>query len=188
MGRSRTLYTAMVLISVCVFGCLCAVHQAPKRGSGILEDWETSNSSFRVRITAYDEEGGYPSGAYYVFQSTLLDSNDWHEFLIFRHDDQVKIPHENVRFPSDSVGYVFLGWNYAVTTDGGRTWHVWDAQKDLDNWTCCNYGLIKDVHLTQSGSGVMILDPISRGEGGVSLLYTADFGQHWSSASGSLVR
>lgn len=181
MVLSRALYTSIVLVStISALACLCAVNQAPQRGRQILEDWESSNTQFSIRITAYDEEGGYPSGAYYVFQSARLHSNDWHEFLVFRHDERVAIPRGNIRFPSEIVGYVFMGWKYAVTVDSGQSWQIWDAQKDLENWTCCNYGLIEDLHFTTSGSGVMVLNPIPRGGGEVKQLYTEDFGQHWS--------
>jgi len=73
-----------------------------------------------------------------------------------------------------------MGWMFAVTTDGGATWSVWDAKKDLPNWQCCNYGLIKDVRLDSKGTGVMILNPIPQRRGEVPELHTNDFGRHWN--------
>ena len=80
-------------------------------------------------------------------------------------------------FVGEQVGYLFMGWVYAVTTDGGRTWSVWDASKELPQWRT-NYRLIEDVTLGADGTGKMLLNPLepqpSRPE-----LVTDDFGRHW---------
>ena len=145
------------------------------------ETWETANQSFRVRIDQHAERVPFPvPGAYYVFQSAPSGSNTWREIMTFRHDDPVLIPREQVRFINDRAGYVFMGWMFAVTTDGGASWSVWDASKDLPNWACCNYGLIRAVHLAPDGTGVMILNPIDERRGEVPELHTNDFGRHWN--------
>jgi hypothetical protein len=146
-----------------------------------VETWETTNQTFRVRIDRHAERFMVPvAGAYYVFQSAPSGSNSWRDIMTFRHDDPVPIPREQVRFVSDRVGYLFMGWMYAVTTDGGANWVVWDAGKDLPNWGCCNYGLIRDVRLELDGTGVMILNPIPERRGEAPELRTKDYGRHWS--------
>lgn len=100
--------------------------------------------------------------------------------MTFRHDDRVGIPKDQVRFVSNKIGYVYMGWMYAVTKDAGASWSVWDAKKDLANWQCCNYGLIRDVSIGFDGTGVMRLNPIPQRRGEVPELHTKDFGQHWS--------
>ena len=99
--------------------------------------------------------------------------------MTFRDDDPRRIPRENVRLVNDRIGYVFMGWMYAVTIDGGATWSVWNAETDLPNWQCCNYGLIKDVRLASDGAGTMILNSIPHRHGEAPELRTNDFGQHW---------
>src|ERR1043165_2671024 len=129
----------------------------------IVESWETANQTFRVRIDLRPERASFAqvlAGAYYVFQSAPVGSNNWHEIMTFHHGDPVPIPREQVHFVNDRVGYIFMGWMYAVTTDGGATWSVWNAQNDLSHWQCCNYRLIKDVHLESDGTGIMTLNPI----------------------------
>jgi hypothetical protein len=96
----------------------------------------------------------------------------------FRHDDPITIPHDSVRFISDKVGYVFLGWKCAVTNDGGQTWSVWDADKDVPHWSCCNYGLIRAVELSVQGRGKMTLHTIP-GRNEPTELMTEDYGKHW---------
>lgn len=168
-----------LLVSGASLSCLLASHQQPHRGDP-LEKWETANGKFRIRVTAYRELGAYLSGTYYVFDSTQAGSDAWTEFMTVRHDDRRDLPREQVRFISDQIAYVFMGWKYAVTRDGGKNWSVWDAQNQLPNWRCCNYGLIQDLRIEIDGVGIMKLNPISKTEGVTSALQTKDFGIHWT--------
>lgn len=152
----------------------------PQRGTKVIESWETTNKSFKVNVTAYAEEnGGFVPGAYYVFRSATAGSDNWQEILTFRHDDPVPIPHQQVRFVNDKVGYLYMGWMYAVTVDGGSSWSVWSAEKDLPGWQCCNYRLLQDVAIAPDGSGTMRLRPIPERAGEVPELVTKDYGRHW---------
>jgi hypothetical protein len=159
------------VISMLVFG--------PYMGR-VIESWETSNQTFKVRVDSHAEENTFVGGAYYVFRSAPSGSDAWREIMTFRHDDPNPIPRDQVHFVNDRVGYVFMGWMYAVTTDSGASWTVWDAEKDLPKWDCCNYRLIATVKIEASGTGTMILDPIHQRQGEVRQLHTKDFGQHWN--------
>jgi hypothetical protein len=164
---------------------ICSLSCGRSSRGRVLETWETGNNAFKVRITAYAEKnGGFVAGAYYVFQSAQSGANAWHEIMTFRHDDPVRIPREQVRFVQDKIGYAFMGWMYAVTTDEGRTWIVWDATKDLPNWTYRNYGLIRDMSIRLDGSGTMTLDPIPARQGEAPMLCTKDYGRHWTGVCG----
>jgi hypothetical protein len=146
----------------------------------ITDTFEKTNNVFRIRVNQHAEKGlGFVPGAYYVFQFAEVASNDWQEIMTFRHDDPVEIPRDQVRFVNDQTGYVFMGWMYAVTTDGGRTWSVWNAQQDLPKWDCCNYRLVEDVELSSDGAGRMKIDTIAGRQGEVPELYTQDYGRHW---------
>jgi hypothetical protein len=117
----------------------CAFISKPQRGKKIIEAWETTNSTFKVSVTAYAEENGsFVPGAYYDFRSAPSRSERWQEIFTFRHDDLVPIPKQQVHFVNDKIGYVFMSWMYAITTDGGSNWSVWSAEKDLPGWECCN--------------------------------------------------
>lgn len=143
------------------------------------EKWEsTKDTPFKIRILKYPEMGDLLPGAYYVFQSAPIDSEKWKEIMIFRHDDAVSIPHDQVRFVNEKIGYIFMGWKYSVTVDGGVTWHTWDANQDLRGWQCCHYGLIKDVSIEEGGRGVMTLNSDAHLQG-YAYLYTEDYGRHW---------
>jgi hypothetical protein len=146
----------------------------------VIESWEKSNQTFTVRVESHTEENAFLPGAYYVFHSAPSGSDTWREIMTFRHDDPHLIPRDQVRFVNDRVGYVFMGWMYAVTADGGASWSIWNAEKDLPKWVCCNYGLIASINLQPDGTGTMILNPIPNRQGEVPQLYTKDFGQHWN--------
>ena len=166
---------------VVLAGTLSAFSCASSRGK-VEETWETSKNSFRLRVTAYAEEnGGFVAGRYYVFQSAQSGSNAWHEIMTFRHDDPIPIPRDQVRFVNDRIAYVFMGWMYAISTNGGQSWSIWNALTDLPNWKCCNYGLIQDIRIDSGGGGTMTLNPIRKREGEVPILCTKDFGRHWTS-------
>ncbi|NOT58764.1 MAG: hypothetical protein HOP19_00925 [Acidobacteria bacterium] len=164
----------IVILVVLVFYA-CRPHPGER-----VEVYDTANHSFRIRVSRYAERnGGLVPGAYYVFQSAPLNSEKWRDIMTFRHDDPNPIPRDQIRFVNDNVGYVFMGWMYAVTTDGGASWAVWDAQQDLPKWQCCNYRLIGDVKLAADGLGTMTLNPIPERSGEVPQLYTRDYSRHW---------
>ncbi len=174
----RQVLIAVIAIAVFLGIILAKLLSRPFMGR-VNESWETSNRTLRLRIDRRAEEGAWVGGAYYVFQSAP-GSESWKEIMTFRHDDPNPIPRDQVRFVNDQVAFVFMGWMYAVTTDAGGSWSVWNAEKDLPKWHCCNYRLISSVNIDASGTGTMILNAIPERQGEVPKLRTKDFGQHWS--------
>ncbi len=171
----------IVLIVIISIALVVAVVGIAKPWIGdITETWETGHGSIKVRVENRAENFAWLPGAYYVFESSPPGSNSWREIMTFRHDDPGQIPRENVRFVSDQVAYVFMGWMFAVTADGGATWSVWDAVKDLHQG-CANYSLIKDVDIAPDGAGVMSLNSDAPGCGDkLHQLQTRDYGKQWS--------
>jgi len=185
MKRTLLLSIAVIVVVVAIIVAanwrVVSMLAIPPHEGALAESWETSNQLFRVRVDRhYEENGGFVPGAYYVFRSAPTGSDAWHDFMTFRHDDPVPIPNDQVRFVNDRIGFVFMGWMYAVTTDSGATWSVWDSNIDLPKWQCCNYRLIKDIHPEPNGEGTMTLAPIPDRGGEVPQLHTEDFGRHWS--------
>lgn len=172
-----------ILVGVIAVGLLAIVGYQFLQGSRsgkILENWETANNSFRVRVISYAEKnGGFVPGAYYVFESSPVMTAQWREIMVFRHDDPIPIPRNQIHFMNERIAYIFMGWTFAVTTNSGTDWSIWRADKDLPGWQCCNYKLIKDVTIAADGSGVMTLSPIPGRQGEVPMLQTKDYGRHW---------
>lgn len=172
-------------IPLVIAGCLIVIALVaglffpPTELGELTERWELAGNTFKIRVSRYAERRfRLVGGAYYVFESADVNLDRWNEIMTFRHDDPIDIPRDQARFVNDQVGYVFIGWMYAVTTDGGRSWTIWDATSDLPNWDCCRYKLIEDVRIMPDGTGKMIINPKRRGE--VPELHTKDYGRHWS--------
>jgi hypothetical protein len=165
--------TPVLLILIGLVGCKWSLEQGK-----VYETWEASNHQFRVRVKAFEEYSQWELGSYVVYEAAPRGTERWREIMGFRHDDPIKIPHDSVHFVSDNIGYVFLGWKCAVTNDAGQTWSVWNAEKDVSNWSCCNYGLIRDVDLSVQGRGKMTMHTIP-GRNEPELLLTEDYGKHW---------
>jgi photosystem II stability/assembly factor-like uncharacterized protein len=168
----------LTILACLVISPGCNLFSQPQRGE-VVETWETMNKTFKVRVTAYSEKGAYPSvgGGYYLFQSALVGSDKWSEIMTFRHDDPIAIPREQVRFLNDQVGYVFMVYKYAVTTDGGTTWSVWNVVEDLPDWPRTR-AAIKEIQLTADGAGKMTLTSFTNSKS--PELQTKDYGRHWS--------
>lgn len=179
MRCRRRFLPGLLLVLAFAGGCALFASRGQHRGA-VLENWQTENKTFKIRVTSYEEKGANVNGAYYVFESGAVSTNSWREIVTFRHDDQPRIPADQVRFVNDQIGYLFMGWIYAVTTDSGVSWSVWDATKDLPDWQCCNYRLIRGVKLAADGKGTMTLNPIPQRRGEVPELHTGDYGRHWN--------
>jgi hypothetical protein len=139
-----------------------------------------ANAEFKLSVTAYREKALFTPGAFYVFQFAPKDSDDWREVLTVQTDEPIPIPREKIRFVNDQVGYFFMSRYYAVTTDGGHTWSIWDAEKDLTYRQHNLWPSIKDVRIETGGTGKMTLPPLVDQIGDVPVLYTNDYGRHWS--------
>lgn len=153
---------------------------APRTSEDIVETKEVSRADLKIRVSAYKLKDVEPEGVYYGFDGINKDALGATVVMTFRRDEQVPIPLTNIRFVNDQIAYIFMGWMYAVTTDGGRTWSVWDASEALPNWKCCNYDLIEEVRIEDDGTGNMRLGQIPGQSSEVSKLVTKDYGQHWA--------
>ena len=133
---------------------------------------------FDVKIERKIERCSFVPGAYYVFSSRQGNSENWREVMTFRHDDLVDISSSNIQIINDKIAFVFIGWKAAVTTDAGKTWNLWNAEKEIPNWQCCNYSLIEELRMSGNGEGGMNLDPIP-GRNEPKELSTSDYGKTW---------
>lgn len=145
----------------------------------IVEQWETANATFRVRVTAYKEKALIVPGAIYVFQSSPMACEKWQEIMALQFDDPVPIPREQVRFVADRIGYAFMGETYAVTTDGGHTWTLWNSEMALNDRVDVLSRSIEKVDIKTDGAGIMQLYEHPSQKGRAPTLRTQDYGRHW---------
>lgn len=170
------LFTAAIVVIGGLLLSSCNLFFPSRRGE-VAESWITTNNTFKIRVDKHSEKnGGFVAGAYYVFQSAKEGQENWTEIIVSRHDDPIDIPRQQVRFVKDQVGYLFMNYKFAVTTDAGTTWFTWDAVKDLSDWKSSR-ATIKEVHIELNGAGVMEFNSFTNQA--APTLYTEDFGRTW---------
>ncbi len=169
-----------VILSISVGNTSCWAFLPAYKSNHLNERWETGNGKFNIRVTAYAEgNGGFIAGAYFVFESSISDDKNWQQIFEFRHDDPIPIPRNQVRFIDEQTGYIFMSYIYAVTTDSGKTWSVWDIRRDLPRGDK-RRAAIKEITLKLNGLGVMELKPFDGWQTQSPKLHTTDFGVHWA--------
>ncbi len=146
------------------------------------DTWETSNKNFKIRMTAYFEEGIYMPGAFYTFETAPIGSNGWRQFKAFRGDDAIPLSDLNGRFHflSDQTAYFYMADEYIVTTDSGRNWSVWKPYlASFDDRGL--YWTITEVNVAPDGNGRALLEAYDEETGKLVSLEAAtpDFGRSW---------
>lgn len=185
MSRPKFGIKLFLLLAAAAFALLLFV-ATPRMSRKVFETFEIQNGHFRIRVKAHAElAGGFAPGAYYVFESAPVAADNWRKIMVYRRDDPMPIPREQIRFVSDRVAYVFIGPKFAVTIDGGNSWSVWDGSSHLRSGE--GYQLFKypKVEIDAAGHGVMTIEPLEERYGTTRHLYTKDYGQHWVSESDS---
>ena len=99
--------------------------------------------------------------------------------MTVRQNDERPIPRQQLRFVSEVIAYVFMNSKFAVTTDRGATWFVWDATHELSDWHQ-SYLYVQEVSIDTTGVGTLTLLPFSESKVGVPVLHTKDYGRQWS--------
>ena len=176
----------VIVVLICFVGLfflLSALYFPPQYKGEVVETWESTNTPFKLRVNKNIERGGFmpaaTAGAYYDFQSAAVGSDSWREIMTFRHDDPIEIPKEKVHFADDKVASVFMGWMYAVTTDGGNSWRVAKIWDSLPKDERCLYGCIEDLRIDANGTGEVKLNIIASPKEKLKILETSDFGKTW---------
>ncbi|MCA1630411.1 MAG: hypothetical protein LC785_11700 [Acidobacteria bacterium] len=174
----RLVPTIIILVA---FGFSACGLFKPKMGN-IVETWQAENQNLKLRIVMRQERCFAVCGAYYTFLSAPVGSDSWREIFTAHHDDPNPIPRENLRFVNPQIGYVFFGSKYAVTTDAGKSWMVWDAwdaNKSMQFEKYKLYPAVVDVSVESDGRGRMRLYSITDKATNKPELQTADYGRSW---------
>jgi hypothetical protein len=142
------------------------------------DQYVLQGDKMKLRVTAYAEKGILlpVPGAFYTYECQIGSGEPWREIATFRHDDQIAIPRKQIRVINAEVTYFYIGWIYGVTRDAGRTWTVWNAEKDLQGWHPADYRFITDVELQPDGTGTMHVNKLRFPH---NRLVTIDFGRTW---------
>jgi hypothetical protein len=119
-------------------------------------------------------------GIYYSFENYSSKWQEWHGILSLRLNATAPLLSEQINIISDKVAYVFFGWKYVVTTDGGISWRKWDAEDHFPKWKYYEPNFIKSIHLLPDGKGTMTLNHVLLPTNYSPVLSTNDYGEHWS--------
>ncbi len=145
-----------------------------------MDKWGAAGQTFKIRVTQYEEKNPVMlTHFFYVFDSPSVGSNDWREIAAVRTDGDIPLPTTQIRFVSSESGFLSMIYDYAVTTNEGRKWSVWNAQRDLPDWQN-HRAFIKEVKIGTDGTGTMNLESFSKLQS-TTILKTHDFGQQRNS-------
>jgi hypothetical protein len=176
--RSKKLSTILLVSMLGLSAWIVHGFLLPGQGP-VLEEWETHNAKFKVRVQRRADLYGIMS-YWYVFQSAQKDSTRWREITRHLYDEPDALPKKQIRFVTKDVGYLFFQLKYAVTVDSGNTWTVFDfgnnpsfKPEDLD------YSRIADVEIQPEGTGKLTMFKYDITHGRSTLFFTYDYGQHW---------
>lgn len=153
-----------------------------REGKYNIETHEFPWAPGKITLEAYDIYNVEPKGRYYTFTVPRMIGDYRSTSIVFNilPDKPVEFNRKLVQIFNDRIAYVYLGWMYSVTLDGGRTWHLWDGERKLPEWECCDPGLIQEVSISDQGTGIMTLRPDPKKPESLIRLKTSDFGQHWA--------
>jgi hypothetical protein len=144
-----------------------------------LEEWN-SGKKIDVKCWSFTDKTVKPDGVYYSFGIKDKEIKDWVSLITVLYDSKIKLPYRNVTYVNDQIVYMYLGWMFVVTTDGGVTWSKWNAEDSLPTWICCDSNFINDVKINKDGTGVMKLKKKSDATNQFpSKLNTKDYGITW---------
>ena len=150
----------------------------------VIESWETGNQRLKVRITSYPQKGIFPimGSTYHVLESS--NNGEWMEIMTVRHDDPgVPIDKNGVKFVNEDICFIYSGSAFAVTTDAGKTWTLWDGQKHNYLDKQINYAVIKQVEIRSDGNGKMMVVAYPSSNSQCQILLTNDYGRTWNNGN-----
>lgn len=143
---------------------------------------EIANETFKMRISAYREALAIPPGVYFVFQSAPIKTEEWRKIMTVTGDEGIPVDPTHLRFVGPEIGYGFMSNFYAVTTDAGMNWTIWDGVKHIPVEYYEQHNLspyIEDIELHPDGTGKMRMHKsFSKRDRGPDLV-TKDYGVNW---------
>ena len=130
----------------------------PRRGNHVLDTWEATTGPLKIRIRKFDEKhSDFLPRNYFAFEVAAAGPDEWREILTWRGDEGAPIRRERVQIVNPQVVCAFVGTKYVVTRDAGHTWSEWEAVREVPDLPYPYQVSIREVHLSSTGSGTMVL-------------------------------
>ncbi|HQU94241.1 MAG TPA: hypothetical protein PLK77_18230 [Pyrinomonadaceae bacterium] len=155
----------------------------PRKGD-IYERFEVRQNEWKIRFTARYEEYFFLPGAYWSFESTAPETDDWREFLEFRVDDPIDLPRERIVLVDERIVYINLWHEAPITTDAGKTWRIWRPIYPLSDGELLNWH-IGNLEIQKDGKGAAALDAYDSNLDRriTKTVVTQDYGQNWTEST-----
>src|SRR5258705_8378960 len=112
--KQKILIVSMLVIGLLAYGGYKLYWMYTPHRGGAFETKEIATDSFKIRITAYEEKGVWLPGAFYVFETSTISSNDWREVMSIHADDPNPIPGDVAGIVNQETGYLYMHNLYAV--------------------------------------------------------------------------
>ena len=171
----RILPVSIILVSLYF---LFFISNADKRGDEFSTYSHSLNDKSLLRAVSYREKYCFGNcGSITVFQSN--QNGTWREITSSRLNSSVGFSGNSFKINNENFFYFWFGNKFCVTTDAGKSWSIWDAEKDKAMKESRIYGFIQDVTIEPNGKGKMFLNADKLNKSGISFFETEDFGKTW---------
>lgn len=181
--KMKIVFTSVLVGILLCFVCVSkdgGVFDSNTDGCGkTLQELITQNDIFKIKLVVQKEQFIIAPGACYSFYSRNNKNNQWQKVFSLQFDDPISVPDKHIRFVNDKVGYIFLGEIYAVTTDAGDSWALWNSDNFSESFPEINARSIKYVKILPDGTGVMEFYKYPE-DSTVITLITSDYGKFWN--------
>lgn len=170
--------TKKTLVAAIALPAIIGIYLVLTANGIVQEYWETTNGAFKVRIERRSEIFNFLPRYYYDFKSQSPGAIRWRKIVTTRTDDPKPLPRNQVRFVNDEIGYVFMVSTFAITTDAGNHWSVFDVRTDPPLGKHDSYLIITDVKVEANGMSTMMV--YSKADQNEVELHSKDYGKHWN--------
>jgi hypothetical protein len=169
---SKKLFILLIVLVLLLVGC-----KSSFKSEDILSTEQKEHASFSVKITAFRERQNFGqalAGADYIFEAKNRAEQAWRKFMTVKYDDPIPIDKNSIVLINERIGYVFMVKKFAVTTNSGLNWSIWDIGnvKALKDDLSCK---IQSVRIEEGGTGLLNMK-CNKAE---NTLSTNDYGITW---------
>ena len=169
-------YGPMTFVTILLAALLVPACESQNRS--MLGRSEINAPTFVIRITEFEEKRFPLSKFCYVFEAKPGGAAEWIPVMSALTDDSIPVSREHVSVLNDQAAYLFMEDKYAVTTNGGFSWHVWSVDDGISDVDYRGQFFISEVNVNPDGTGTLMAIPRSSDRQAVQLK-TVDFGHSW---------
>jgi hypothetical protein len=143
------------------------------------------NGGFKLRVSKLANNVHVIMPPSYYRIESCHEGENWQTVARWSQDDPWPVSDIEINVLSSTVAYYFNMVKYAVTTDGGKNWSVFDlySQSVADNVGKGGDGRAIRVKIDFAGTGKIYLQARDEKDGPMRVIYkTTDFGVTWTLA------